>query len=324
MIDGALAYDPQFRPSFVYLNEDDAHNRAGKANGEVLAQILRTYKEGGHVIAEVLPQRKYRDGKFEELAAPDGSHPGRSVDLWHQKLIPGCSAPYYLEGVALCGAQKPATVNLPAIYYSTQFGLNTVTFSINTGLTGEGHMENKEEKVDLAAFQKQLDDLKTEFAAEKEKNTTLAAERDHYRTEAEAFGNKLKEVTEKLDRQEVERFFSDNLKLKVKEDEKAGLIALALSLKNEKVELSAGKSRYAEFLDSLKNRPDVIKLAIVGGNLPNQISNGSQPQTPNEAINQFAAENNIDPDASEADFNKAEFGARKKYPSAFGIKEGVQ
>lgn len=322
MIDSALAYNPAFRPSYVYLNEEEAHNRAGKSNGEVLAQILRTFKQEidgrPHVVAEVLPQRKYREnGKFEELAAPDGSHPGRSVDLWGKKLIPGCQTDFYLEGIALCGAQKPATVNLPSIYYSTQLGLSTVTFSINFGLTGEENMENKEEKVDLSALKTQVDDLKAQLSTAQGKLKLVEEERDHYKNENVALSNRVGTLEDKFVEQEVSATFERELVGKLNSEEYEKRYQFGLKLRKSDPEA------YADYIDSLKSRQPMINLAVVGGHLPNNVSN-TMPMTPNQAITQFAAEAGIDPDESAEAFNKAEIGARKKYPAAFGIKEGVR
>lgn len=313
MIDSALAYNPKFRPSYVYLNETHAHNAAGKANGEVLASIVRTYKENDHVIAEVLPQRKYRDGKFEELAFADGSHPGRSIDLWNKKLIPDCPSEFYLEGIALCGAQKPATVNLPAIYYSTETEYGTLTFSINTisSLTGGTMSEEKTDKVDLASFQKQIDELKSQFATEKQ---TLVAERDHYKEENKQLATRLSDVEGKLMLQEIEKVFNEDLKGKIKSDERKRRIEFAVTLKKESEE------RYNDYIDSLKARTVIVSLAVVAGGVSSQMGADEAPQDAISAIRTFASENNLNIGKGE-DLRKAEVGARQKWPTAFGIRE---
>lgn len=327
MIDGALKYDPKFRPSYVYLNETSAHNNEGNANSEVLAQVLRTFKENDHIVAEVLPQRKYRDGKFEELAAADGSHPGRSIDLWPKDLIPGSPSEFYLEGIALCGATKPATVNLPAIYYSAETESGVLTFALHTKPYGDETMPEDpkpDQKVDFAAVQKQLKDQDAKIEQLSADVKTLSAERDHYKTEAENLGQGFKELKAKADRQEVEALLdSADYRGKVKSDERDGVVELALSLKADTVQLSAGKSRFDAYMESIKNRNVMVNLGIVGGHLGVNVGTAA-PQTPMAAINAFAAENSIDITKDRAEWTKAQEGAMKKYPAAFGIKEGVR
>jgi hypothetical protein len=135
MVDSALAYNYTFRPAYLYLSPDEAH---GKYNREIVASILRTFPQDingeNYVMAEFLPHRKYRGGKFEDLVAADGDYPGRSVDLWHKDLVPGSPTTYSLEGVALCGANKPATINLPPVFLSTgNAHAAMISFSIDMG-----------------------------------------------------------------------------------------------------------------------------------------------------------------------------------------------
>jgi hypothetical protein len=322
MIDSALAYDKTFRPSYVYLNEKDAHNR----NVETLAQINRTFVENDHVVAEVIPNRKYKGEKFEDIAAADGTHPGRSVDLWNKKLIPGCKSEYYLEGIALCGAQKQAVVNLPSIYFSAEIDGATHNFSINTGpiaSTGDDTMPENDQKVDFAAMQKQLDDQKQDLEKLQGEVKTLSTERDHYRTESENRTKEYKELKGQFDKQEVDKLLDSNdFRGKFKSDERATIVEMALSLKDDVVQFSSGKTRYEAYLESIKNRPVIIRLDSVAGNVPNQIHVEGQPESPTAAIHQFAAENKLNT-LNVEDLEKAEDGAMRKWPAVFGIKEGV-
>lgn len=319
MIDGALKYDPKFRPSYVYLNETAAHS-LGTANNEVLARVLRTFKENDHIVAEVLPQRKYRGEKFEELAAEDGTHPGRSIDLWPKEYIPNCPSDYYLEGIALCGVTKPATVNLPAIYYSAETENGFITFALHTKPShGDETMpeDPKDQKVDFAAVQKQLDEQNKKIEQLAADNKTLSAERDHYKTEHQNLAKEFAIVKSKQIKQEVEAIFATELAGKIVSEERDRRINFAVGYKER-----GDEEGFAEYIDSLKARQVMVDLKLVAGHLPNQTS-GAAPQTPNQAINQFAAKHNIDTGTLEG-LEKAEAGARQEFPAAFGIKEGVR
>lgn len=50
------------------------------------------------------------------------------------------------------------------------------------------------------------------------------------------------------------------------------------------------------------------------------ITTATEPQTPNEAINRFAAEHNLNPDRSIEEFEKTERLAMQRWPEAFGLK----
>ena len=324
MIDSALAYDSAFRPSYIYLNDTDAHNNAGKKNGDSLALINRTFTENGYVVAEVTPNRKYKGEKFEELAAADGTHPGRSIDLWPKTVIPGCKSDFYLEGVALCGAQKPATVNLPAIYYSAETETGILTFSINTSSEMTTMPEDKKEdpKVDFAVMQKQLNDLETKVAKQEGDIQTLSTERDHYKTESETLAKGYKELKNKSDRQEIESLLdSQEYRGKFKADERNKIIEMALSMKDEVIALSTGETRLQAYMESIKNRPIQVNFSVIGGHIPNQIPAGETLAEPNDAIVQFATKNNLDLQTEDG-WNKAEAGARKEHPELFraGVK----
>jgi hypothetical protein len=136
MIDSTLAYDPQYRRAYLYLNRNSAHGNETSHNAETVGEVLKTFLgevDGKKfVMAEVKPNRVYEGAKFSEAMA---LYPMRSCDLWPQRLTPGAKTPWTLVSIALCGQQASA-LNLPAVALSAQrFQCSAVMqFSVSTNI----------------------------------------------------------------------------------------------------------------------------------------------------------------------------------------------
>jgi hypothetical protein len=204
-------------------------------------------------------------------------------------------------------------------------GQGILTFSINT--SPEMTMpddKNNGQTVDFAVMQRQLNDLELKVNKQTGEIQTLSAERDHYKTENENQQKAFRELKDKADKQEINALLDSKEYLgKFKADERDTIIEMALSLKDDVVTFASGKSRFEAYMESIKNRPVLVSFSVIAGGVPNQIpAADGQPQSPNDAIVQFAAENKLSTLKVE-ELEKAESGARQRWPELFNL-QGVK